>query len=428
MVCARQQSELWPLSESNLSAAVGADTARAARFVAGVGSAVALCILGDSLMYSILPLAAPELGIGLPLVGVLLSANRLIRLLSNSWAGALFERWGPRRPFTGATLLSLLTTTVYALGGVFTLFLAARMGWGIAWSALRQGGYTAVWTGSSRVKGRLTGLLWGLVRFGSAMSVLVGGVLFDNYGYRAAVGAIAATTALAIPVALLLPWDKMQPHRDGPQHAQGVTSLRSGWRDAFSQPLRRALTLAAMASHLVNGIVLSTTSLFLAARLDGSEQFGLLGVGALSGFMLGTRWMSDMFLGPAFGYLSDRIGQANTAFMLVLVYAAGILGVTMLPTVAAVAALLLVFICDGGIYVALNAAAGGAALHAPSPHRFVAVFTTAADGGSALGPLLAFSLAEVVGLSTLYLAGGGVLLFMVSLFWRTARRTPAPAA
>lgn len=398
---------------------------RAARFVAGVGSVVALCILGDSLMYSILPLAAPELGIALPLVGVLLSANRLIRLLSNSWAGALFERWGPRRPFTAATVLSLLTTSLYMVGSVFGLFLVARAGWGIAWSALRQGGYTAVWTGSGRVKGRLTGLLWGLVRFGSASSVLVGGVIFDNYGYRAAVGVIAGVTALAMPVALTLPWDKMTPHADGPQRTPGVASLRAGWRDVIVNPARRSLTLAGMTGHLVNGIVLSTTSLFLAARLADGAQFGLLGVGALSGLMLGTRWMSDMVLGPAFGYLSDRIGQPNTALMLALVYAVAMVGVVALPTGLAVAALLLVFICDGGIYIAVSAAATGAALRAPSPHQFVAVFTTATDGGSALGPLLAFSLAQAVGLPTLYLVGGALVLVMVAAYWRTARVSAA---
>ncbi len=67
--------------------------------VTAVGTAVALCIMGDSLMYSILPLHAVSAGIALPLVGILLSANRFIRLLSNRWAGSAFERYGSRLPF-----------------------------------------------------------------------------------------------------------------------------------------------------------------------------------------------------------------------------------------------------------------------------------------------------------------------------------------
>ncbi|MCB0161212.1 MAG: hypothetical protein KDD83_23925, partial [Caldilineaceae bacterium] len=61
----------------------------------------------------------------------------------------------------------------------------------------------------------------------------------------------------------------------------------------------------------------------------------------------------------------------------------------------------------------------------PSPHQFVAVFTTATDGGSALGPLLAFSLAQAVGLPTLYLVGGALVLVMVAGYWRTARMSIA---
>ncbi|MBM4461564.1 MAG: hypothetical protein FJ011_28045, partial [Chloroflexi bacterium] len=69
------------------------------RLVLTSGLVIALCIVGDSYLYSILPLEAPSLGIALPLVGVLLSANRLVRLLSNTAAGRVYERFGTRRPF-----------------------------------------------------------------------------------------------------------------------------------------------------------------------------------------------------------------------------------------------------------------------------------------------------------------------------------------
>ena len=64
-----------------------------------VGVAIGLCILGDSFLYGNLPIEAENLGIALPLVGVLLSANRLVRLVSNAWASSIFEKFGPRKPF-----------------------------------------------------------------------------------------------------------------------------------------------------------------------------------------------------------------------------------------------------------------------------------------------------------------------------------------
>jgi len=157
------------------------------RLVFNVGLTIGLCIRGDSFLYGNLPIEAENLGIALPSVGILLSANRLVRLISNTWASAIFEKLGPRQLFIFAAVLSLLTTALYGIGWGFSVFLLARMGWGIAWSALRQRGYQAVWTGGEYPKGKLMGLLWGPIRLGSAFSVLFGGYLQDLWGYRAGV-------------------------------------------------------------------------------------------------------------------------------------------------------------------------------------------------------------------------------------------------
>src|SRR5688500_15548056 len=90
--------------------------------VAVVGGCVGLSIMGDSLMYTILPLAAPGLGIPLPLVGVLLSVNRLVRLLSNVASSRVFERFGPRWPFVGSVALGAVATLLYGLASGFVLF------------------------------------------------------------------------------------------------------------------------------------------------------------------------------------------------------------------------------------------------------------------------------------------------------------------
>jgi MFS family permease len=99
--------------------------------VVAAGSCIGLSIMGDSLMYSVLPLAAPGLGIPLPLVGVLLSVNRLVRLLSNAWASRIFERMGPRVPFLGSLVIGAVATLLYGATG-FAVFFAARLLWGIA--------------------------------------------------------------------------------------------------------------------------------------------------------------------------------------------------------------------------------------------------------------------------------------------------------
>ena len=51
----------------------------------------------------------------------------------------------------------------------------------------------------------------------------------------------------------------------------------------------------------------------------------------------------------------------------------------------------------------------------------VGVFTTASDAGSALGPLIAYSLAGAFGLTTIYAGLGAILFVTVGQFWRVTQ-------
>ena len=243
------------------------------RLVFRVGLAIGLSILGDSFLYGNLPIEAKNLGIALPLVGVLLSANRLVRLASNTWASLIFEKLGPRKPFIFATGLALLTTALYGVGWGFTVFLLARLGWGMAWSALRQGGYQAVWTGGEYAKGRLMGLLWGLIRLGSAFSVLLGGYLRDRWGYRAGAFGVMGITGLAIPVALSIRW---------PAESKRIVSSQQsswqGWQRSLKNERGWNLIIAGSVHSMFEGILIATTSLFLADRLGTMDYLARLGI------------------------------------------------------------------------------------------------------------------------------------------------------
>ncbi|MCX7669842.1 MAG: MFS transporter, partial [Anaerolineae bacterium] len=307
--------------------AAGGQCPASSRLVLITGLVIALCIVGDSYLYSILPLEAANLGIALPLVGVLLSVNRLVRLVSNTAASGLFERWGPKRPFTAATVLAFLTTAAYALGRGFLVFLPARLGWGIAWSALRQGGYQAVWAGGPAARGRLMGLLWGIIRLGSALSVIAGGYLRDRFGYQTGACAILGATALALPVALMLRW----PIEAQPKAATVTVPTRwlTGLREMWSlRPGRRVLA-AGFVYAMMEGILISTASLFLASRLGTGELLAGLGlrVGTVAGLVLAVRWTSDILFGPVIGALADRLGHDLVAMLLATVMLVAVLGV-----------------------------------------------------------------------------------------------------
>ena len=391
-------------------------THRPTRFVGQVALVVSLAIMGDSLMYSLLPLEAANLGIPLTLVGLLLSANRIIRLLSNTWASLAFERLGPRFPFIFASILSVITTLVYGLGWGFVAFLFARSGWGLAWSVFRHGGYLAVWSADENIKGRLMGILWGVVRMGSAVSVLLGGFIYDRFGFANTVFIITGISILAIPIALQLRW----PQHKTTGNAESGSTL-AGWRLALRNDSRRWISTLGFVDTLFEGILVSTASLFLASRL--SSDFSLLGIGTLAGLLLATRFTANLFFAPLIGSISDRLGQAPTLLILSLVILLGMTAASQLEGIALLVSLVFVFIAGSGLFVTGSAAASGLATTTERPHLFVGFYNTSLDAGAAIGPLLAYSLGDgLPGLEYLYITVAATLFLVALRFWWVQRQ------
>lgn len=391
--------------------------------VVAVSGTVAFAIMGDSLLYGILPLAAEDLGLLPQQVGLLLSANRLIRLLSNTWLSTLFARFGPYRTFVVSAILGVLTTAVYGLGWGFLMLLMARMAWGISWSGLRQGSYQAIWAGAGSAAGRLMGLMWGVVRGGSAVSVLLGGFLFDCYGYQVTVWSIAAISTLAIPIALRLSWPAGA--QIGKPVSQPARNMLQGWQEALSDPLQRTVLLVGFFKLLLNAILIATASLFLAERFGDQAGGVLLGleVGALTGIVLATRWFSDLFLGAVMGALADRIGRIRLSVLLILLLCLGLAVMLWTTASLSILALLGVLITSTGVNVILDAYANQLALGTAQPELFVGAYTTASDLGSALGPLLAFTLVTAVGFAPVY--GVAALLVLITVLYLVVLDTRA---
>jgi len=391
------------------------------RLVLAVAAATGLSIMGDSLMYSLLPIDAPALGIALPLVGVLLSANRLVRLVSNTWAADIFARVGSRLPFLLSAVLGAIVAVIYSVGWGFTVFLLARIGWGVAWSGLRQGGFEAVGQSESHLRGRLMGVLWGTVRLGSAISVVLGGFLHDRWGFRAAAGVVAALTVLAIPVAWRIRWHKNLPTVRPDMLPDG------GWRDTVKTPVQRWMLTSGLMEGMFEGAVISTASLFLTRQMGAQSPLAALGigVGTVSGLLLAVRFTADLIFAPVIGAISDRVGQPKTAILLTTVMFGGMVGATTASGMAIIGYLIVVFICGAGLFVTLSAASSHIAAKSATPHRFIGMFTTANDAGMAAGPLLVYALADVTGLSPVYLGVLALVLIAVWRFWRvTAKNQP----
>ena len=85
------------------------------RVMTPMGLALALSLLGDATLYTVLPTHTAQAGIALASVGIILSVNRAVRLLINTPVGLAYDRWPRRWIFVPAATIGVLSTALYAL-------------------------------------------------------------------------------------------------------------------------------------------------------------------------------------------------------------------------------------------------------------------------------------------------------------------------
>jgi len=386
--------------------------------VIAVALAVAATLLGDSMLYAVMPSQPEAWALSLPAVGILLSANRLVRLVTNSVAAVIFQRFGQRGPFIGALLLSVVVTLCYGWSTAFGLLLAARMGWGFCWSTLRLGGFWTVLTvAGDHNRGLLMGAYSAIVRLGSVGGVLVGAALTDLFGHRLTLTLFAAVIAATAAAWVLTSQRSALAGHPAPRESQRA-DIRAVLADR-----RLLVTCGAI---LVTGLVFSglvTASLGFYLKAHFGQQIAVLGmalgVTTATGILLGSQWLP---LSPLFGYLSDRFGRVMVIGGGFATGAAGLVVLAVTDSIWLIlAAVLSAFVASTALTVTLHATAGDLA---PPDRRnaVLSAYATFLDLGSALGPLIGLSLASLAALQGLY-NGAAVLLLLAALsFWLVFRR------
>src|SRR5262245_66169804 len=92
--------------------------------VIAISAATAFSLLGDQMLYAVLPAYYAKLGLTGIQVGILLSANRWIRLLTNHVAHVVSPHAPPRVTLAVAFGVGSLTTFAYAATDSFVLLVA----------------------------------------------------------------------------------------------------------------------------------------------------------------------------------------------------------------------------------------------------------------------------------------------------------------
>jgi MFS family permease len=387
-------------------------TRRQARLLIPLGIAMALSLTGDSTMYAVLANQIDVVGISLAVVGVLLGANRLIRIPGNILSGALYDRLKRRPLYLLGLALGILSTLGYGWAHGFWPMLTSRVLWGVAWALINVGGYTMILDYSSpEDRGRMTGFYQMAFMLGLAISPILGGTLTDAVGFRSAVRICAAVSGIGLVVALVaLPEtrppgvDPSGPLWDGAQRWR-LAVWASAWRQVDRRILR-ASYIYFVAFFVNGGVMMSTISLFL--KQQGGESISLggmvIGVASLAGMLLAMRAVLGMVAGPVAGILSDWLGDRWPVVRGGIVF--GSIGFLVLALWSSLAAIplgvALVASSATSLLTALAALVGDLA----SDERqgvTMGVLATTGDAGSAVGPLVAYSLAAAIDLRWVYL-------------------------
>ena len=372
------------------------NTGSSAWQVIASSSVLSLALLGDALIYAVLPVHADAFGISLVWVGILLSANRFVRVFAYGLVAQITTAVGPRRMCIAAAIGAVVSTALYGVGNGEVVLLLARALWGIAYAILVL--VTLAYAVEVRAgAGARVGWSRAIQRLGPILALLGGAWLTQLMGPRSVFVVLAAITLIAIPLAMSLP-------RDAPVAKRGPRP------PALGRP-RTIDSLFFLQGMGVDGVFALTITLILAEKHS-------LAVAVLSGAaLLAMRHVGEAVAAPLFGILGDRFGAAKVFAVSVFLTAAGFLGVAAGFTVIG-ALLMLVFrgaLASLGPATIVQATAENDSVMEP-----LARMQAWRDFGAAVGPLMAGAVVGFVSPQTLH--GGVAAAMLGALVWWLAIR------
>ncbi len=264
--------------------------------------AMALALPTDVVLYLLLPMFADQFGVSLVEAGVLLAANRLVRIAGYGYVARLYARHGDRLICTLAVIAAGFCAIGYAtLSGLWAL-LPLRLLWGLAFAALNlstQALATAEAAGASRRSGKSRAF----IALGPATALPLAALLAYFFGPRAIFWVLAAAAMMGVFATRRL------PSHDYPVPAK-----------------RRGLTLPNS---------LDMWSFLEGFTLDGLFIIGLSYLGSdlfpggavmTAGILLALRYVGEIVLSPAGGRLAERFGAEKLLLVLSLMTAVSLIG------------------------------------------------------------------------------------------------------
>ena len=273
----------------------------------GIGTAISL--LGDATLYTVLPHPdiVEQLGITLSMVGLLLGANRAVRLILNGPVGVLYDRM-PRRGLLITSLsLGACSSIFYALGHGFWPLLMGRILWGLAWALLWVGGNSVVLDVSTEDnRGRNSGIYQMWFFAGIATASLFGALLTDLFGFR-----IGQWISVVVIAATSLVWFLFLPETRGDKETEKEAIKETDNSASVKLPLQvmavSSFTLF-ISRFLTWGVLAATTILWLSDLFGNGVQISVIFVpiATISGIFTALSNLTSIGSTPFVGSISDK--------------------------------------------------------------------------------------------------------------------------
>jgi MFS family permease len=250
------------------------------------GLVIAFGMIGDTLLYAVLPLYHEQFGLSLAMVGVLLSLNRWIRLLANSGVAAIGEKVGPHTLMVAAAIGAAVSTTIYGLIENAAVQIAARMLWGISYAALNLA--TLAYAVSDRSNaGKRVGASRAAIGMVQAMSLVGGALIVLQLGPRSVFVIYGGLTLVSLGAALLLP------------HLPPEPMAKKGFR----LPLPHRLEVWGFVMGFSgDGVFLLTLAFLMKDSITSVAPV------LATAMLLALRWLVEITTGPIGGWVGDRFG------------------------------------------------------------------------------------------------------------------------
>jgi MFS family permease len=270
------------------------------------GACLSVAWFGDGVIYIVLPLYAASFGLDALLVGVLLSCNRVVRILGYGWVAPLARRFGANMLTAAACVAAALTTIAYGLATSFVVFLIARCIWGGAWGILNLT-MTAYAYGDGRGAGKRIGVARATSIAGPMLALVAVGPLCVSIGPHQMFVLYGVLSLIAIPIAFLLPPMRAEPKDDAP--------VEKRWAPTPLNILFFGLAFAG------DGVLGTTISVLLSNFMPTSQA--IIGAGLIMAF----RHVVGISLAFVSGPVTDRLGARRLLIPCTLVVIAGLVTV-----------------------------------------------------------------------------------------------------